>query len=205
MAISDLLWACPECGEDRGLTPDGSAYRCRACDTFYRRDEGASIRARRSDGTAVVRTPAEWLDRLPDPETLVQNRDSDVTPVRRAAVDVARVVDSDTVHGRGGGYLNRIEIWGDESPAELALFPDYLELAPGDGEPERWPLESVTAVQASSSDLQINRTGAPLASFHFRDDSSFLWEELLHAALRDFYGRTGRGEVVEFQPRITTA
>jgi len=204
MAISDLLWACPECGEDRGLAPDGSGFRCRACDTFYRRDTGASIRARRPDGTDVVRTPAEWLDRLPSPETLVNNRDSDDEAIRRAAVDTARVVDSDTVHDREG-YLNRIEIWGDESTAELALFADHLVLAPSDGEPERWPLESVTAVQASSSDLQINRTGAPLVSFHFRDDSNFLWEELLHAALRDFYGRTGRGEIVEFQPRITTA
>ena len=114
------------------------------------------------------------------------------------------MVGSDTVHD-GEGYLNRIEIWGEESPGMLELYPDRLELKLDGEAAVPWPLESLTAVQASSSALQINRRGEPLASFRFRNDSIFLWEELMHAVLRDFYGRTGRGEIIEFQPRIVTA
>ena len=204
MALSDLLWACPECGEDRGLEPDEPGARCRACGAHYRRAEGASIRAERPDGSTVVRRPADWLDRLPDPQTLVENADTDGEPIRSAEVMARSVTDTDTVHDRDG-YLNRIEIWGDAAPGALEVHADRLVYRPEPpGDAVEWPLETVTAVQASSSTLQINRSGAPLVSFRFLDDSIFLWEELLHAALRDFYRRTGRGEIAEFQPRIAT-
>lgn len=205
MALSDLLWACPECGEDRGLIPDRPGYRCRACDIHYRRDEGAAILALHPDGTRVVRRPAEWLERLPDPETLVHQADED-SVIRTARVQAARVTGSEPVHGEGG-YLNRIELWGEEHPGTTELRRDrllYTPDQPGEAEPLDWALESLRAVQASSSTLQLNRKGAPMVSFRFLDDSIFLWEELLHATLRDFYGRTGRGRIVEFQPRIVT-
>lgn len=207
MALSDLLWACPECGEDRGLSPDRPGYRCRACGTHYRREEGASIRARRPDGSEVVRRPAEWLAQLPDPQTIVAQHDGEDSTLRSARVRAARVTDFDTVHGEDG-YLNRIEIWGEESPGTVEIRRDRLVYTPDGGARGNgfdWPLEAVNAVQASSSTLQINRRGEPPVSFRFLDDSIFLWEELLHAVLRDFYGRTGRGEIMEFQPRIVTA
>ena len=67
-----------------------------------------------------------------------------------------------------------------------------------------WPFEALKAVQASSKTLQVRGGEHPLASFAFRDDSSFLWERLLAVALDRFYRRTGRGEIVEMQPRIVT-
>ena len=204
MALPDLLWACPECREDRGLEPHGGRYRCRGCGTEFERAEGARIRATLPSGAEIVRRPAEWLARLPDPQVIVEQRVDSDEAIRRATVDMSRVVGSDTVHDRDG-YLNRIELWGDEAPATLELFRDRLLLTPELGRPESWPLQTVTAVQASSSSLQINRRAQPLASFRFRDDSIFLWEQLMHVALRDFYARTGRGEIVEFQPRIATA
>lgn len=116
---------------------------------------------------------------------------------------MSQVVDGETVHGENGGYLNRFEIWGEPSPGRLEVWPERLILTlEGPGGAEVWPLESLTAVQASSHTLQLNRRGVPLASFAFLDDSIFLWEELLHAVLRAFYTRTGRGRIVEFQPRI---
>lgn len=204
MAISDLLWACPECGQDRGLEPHKPGFRCRACGTLYRRGKGASIVARRPNGSEVVRQPADWLDRLPDLQTIVRQGDSGDEVVRAARVRAARATGTDTVHGETG-YLNRIEIWGEESPGTLQVRPDRLVfVADAARTPEEWPLDTVTAVQASSSTLQINRRGAALVSFRFLDDSIFLWEELLHAVLRDFYRRTGRGEILEFQPRVVT-
>ena len=203
MAIPDLLWACPECGEDRGLVADGSRFRCRACDTVYDRGKGAAITARRPDGTRIVRSPAEWVDALPDPETIVRQRVEAGKTIRASRVEIQRVTGSETVHDEAG-YLNRIEIWGEESPGTLVVGPDVLVFTPEEGNPESWPLETLTAVQASSHSLQINRRGAPLVSFRFLDDSIFLWEELLHAVLQAHYDRTGRGRIVEFQPRIVT-
>jgi hypothetical protein len=200
MPISELLWMCPECGEDRGLGPDG---RCRGCNTVFSRGKGAAIVATRPDGTATARRPAEWLDRMKSPESLVPQQFTAETVIRRAAVEMSRVVDAETVHDESG-YLNRIEIWGEASRGTLEIRPDALVLTPDNVQPERWPLETLTAVQASSHSLQLNRREAPLVSFRFLDDAIYLWEELLHAVLRAFYRRTGRGRIVEFQPRIAT-
>ena len=204
MALPDLLWACPECGEDRGLTDDRPGYRCRACGTRYRRDRGASIRAERPDGTETVRPPAEWVDMLPTPETIVNEQVGDGYLIRSAKVEVTRVTGFDTVHD-ADGFLNRIELWGDPSRGRLELRKDRVVLTEEGEEPEEWPLETLTAVQASSSTLQLNRRGEELVSFRFLDDSIHLWEELVHAVLRAFYRRTGRGTIVEFQPRIATS
>lgn len=204
MGLPDLLWACPECGEDRGLSPDRPGFTCRACGTRFRRDRGASIRAQRPDGSHVIRRPREWLQRLPDPAVLLQRGKDEDRPLRSARVVARWVTGTDAVDDRDG-YLNRIEVWGDGEPGTLEIWTDSLVFAPEGEEPARWPLESIVAVQASSNSLQINRSDAPLVGFRFTDDSIRLWEELLRTALRDFYGRTGRGEILEFQPRIVTA
>ncbi len=203
MPIPELLWMCPECGEDRGLTRDGREFRCRACDTVFRRGEGASIVARRPDGSSVTRRPAQWLERVPDPQTLVPQDVRGDETIRASRVAMARVVGFEAVHD-GTGYLNRIEIWGEEAPGTLEIRPARLVFTPEDGADESWPLDTIIAVQASSHTLQINRRDTPLMSFRFLDDSIYLWEELLHAVLAAFYRRTGRGEIVEYQPRIVT-
>ena len=141
---------------------------------------------------------------LPDPENIVQQEDNGGYLIRSAKVEVTRVTGFDTVHD-GEGFLNRIELWGDPSPGRLELREDRVVLAEEGEEPEEWPLETLTAVQASSSSLQLNRRGERLVSFRFLDDSIYLWEELVHAALQAFYERTGRGRIVEFQPRIATS
>ena len=197
MALSDLLWACPRCGTDRGLDPEGV---CQSCGTRYSRGAGAEIVAATPDGSDVVRSAADWADRLPDPATLLVEQED--TPVRRAGVSIRRVQAEERVSD-ASGYLNRIEIFGEPRDGSLTLFRNHIVVQEeGEGEPEEWPLEELTAVQASSSTLQLKRQRTPLVSFRFHDDSVFLWESLLHAALRDFYGRTGRGKILEFQPRI---
>ncbi len=205
MALPDLLWACPECGEDRGLWND--SHTCSACGTRFVRGDGASIRAVHPDGTETARPAREWADLLRDPAELLHRdsgeADDTSAPVRSAEVTV-RAVDSEVpVYGEAG-YLNRVEVFGEPRPARLSLERDRL-VVHGEGEaPDPWPLETLTAVQASSSSLQVKTRGRPLVAFRFQEDSVYLWEQLLHAALRDFYGRTGRGEIVEFQPRISS-
>lgn len=201
MALSDLLWACPECAEPGGIDGRGA---CR-CGAVFSRGEGASIQVRLPDGRVIARSPAEWVDRLPDPAALLERRkgegDTEGDSLRRARV-VAREAAGSTVVRSGGRYLNRVEQYGPRQLATLEIHPDHLAFHPDGEAPRHWPLEALTAVQTSSSTLQIRIRDQPLVSVRFLDDSLLLWELLLHAALRSFYHRTGRGEIVEFQPRI---
>lgn len=198
MALPDLLWACPACGTDRGLQPVGSAFVCAACRTCFRRDRAARIRATRPDGERIVLEASEWVDRLPDVETLVEGGEG---PIRTARV-LARLMTKTDVVREGKTYLNRIEVLGDPEPAAVALSHDSLSLRRDGRPPTDWPLDRLAAVQASSSTLQVKVRGEPLLSLRFLDDSIFLWELLLQTVLRRFYERTGRGAIAEFQPRI---
>jgi hypothetical protein len=205
VALSDLLWACPECAEPGAIAPDGS---CR-CGAVFSRGKGASIQVRLPDGRVIARSPAEWVDRLPDPAILLERADEGGNEgkkedaLRRARV-AAREATGSTIVRSGRRYLNRVEKYGAQELATLEIHPDHLLYRPDRGNARRWPLEALTAVQTSSSTLQIRGRDQPLMSFRFLDDSLFLWELLLHAALRSFYRRTRRGEIVEFQPRIVT-
>lgn len=202
MPLHDLLWACPACKEDRGLVADDET--CTGCGTRYTRGSGSSIRSIRPDGRVETRSPAEWLDMLPPPASLLEN-----DPVRIADVGIKPVTGETTVFGRLG-FLNRIEVFGDEQPGAVRLYRDALLVGgPQDGKEarktsrsDRWGLDSLTAVQTSSKSLQLKRRDHPLVSFRFLNDSVYLWEQLIRAALRDFYGRAGRGTIREFQPKI---
>lgn len=123
--------------------------------------------------------------------------------IRTSRASGRRVTGFDPIYGEHG-YLNRIEIWGDPVPGRLELRSDRLVWTPDTGRPEQWPLGTLTAVQTSSRAVQLNQAGGPLVEVRFHDDSVFLWERLLHAALQDLYVRTNRGRIVEFQPRIVT-
>jgi hypothetical protein len=70
--------------------------------------------------------------------------------------------------------------------------------------PTIWHFHAITVVQPSSATLQIGARGLPLASLQVPGGSIRLWEELLCGALRSYYQKEGRGEIVEFQPRIMT-
>lgn len=214
MAIPDLLWACPDCARDRGLRPTGRhTFTCDGCGTAFQRDRAARIRATRPDGPTEVADAAAWVDRLPHVGTLLDAAGPGQGTVRAARVRARPATKTDVVHGESG-YLNRIEIFDRDRDGRLELTPDRLIFRPD--APERpseaptgvetgeWGLGSLTAVQASSRTLQIKVRERPLVSFRFQDDSVFLWELLLQEALRRFYREAGRGEIVEFQPRIVT-
>lgn len=208
MAISDLLWACPVCGQLGGINAAGACH----CGVTFARARGARIRARMPDGRIVERTPAEWSDLLPDPASLLEGegeggeggRDDAPPPgvVRRARVSAREVTGHRVVRDAQGAYLNRVEIYGPESQGTLETGLERLIYRPEGQPPREWRLDALTAIQASSSTLQLKVANRPLVSFRFLDDSLYLWESLLQAALTALYRRTGRGEIIEFQPRI---
>jgi hypothetical protein len=197
LAISDLLWACPECGEIGGIGADGT---CR-CGVSYQRGRGSLVVARFPGRPDVARSPGEWFDRLPAVEEVLKTAEGGV--VRRASV-LAREVSGTTAVRKGGRFINRIEEYGPKQPATLEMRLEALIYRPEGYGGREWPFDAITAVQTSSGTLQLNLRDHPLVSFRFLDDSLVLWELLLHAALRRFYRRTGRGEITEFQPRIVT-
>jgi hypothetical protein len=197
MGIRDLLWACPVCGRDRGI---GEGGKC-VCGVAFSRGAGARIEARHPDGQIEAREAADWADRLPDVAGLLQAGEGEV--IRVARVRIRSVTGSELVRTRRGRYLNHIETFGAERLGTIELDRDAVTIRT-EGPPDVWPFQALTAVQASSSTLQLKARDRPLVSLRFLDDSIFLWENLLTEALRFFYRRTGRGEIVEFQPRIAT-
>jgi hypothetical protein len=203
LALSDLLWACPACGTVGGVSGSGAC----GCGVVFSRGRGAAVRARFPDGRVEERPAHEWVDRLPDPAGLLgagERGGQTVGGVVRSARVTAREVTRTRAVRRGRLFLNRIERYGPAREARLELTDQALVFRP-EGEPARpWPFDRITAVQASSNTLQIKLRDRPLVSFRFHEDSIFLWESLIQVALRVFYRRTGRGEIIEYQPRIVT-
>ncbi|MFS8638255.1 MAG: hypothetical protein FWJ74_09215 [Gemmatimonadota bacterium] len=205
MAIRDLLWACPLCGLEGGLRRTGRWEACRGCGARFRRGRGASIIARAADGTTRIHAAAEWADRLPGIEEYTSRLEPDKADgVLRQSRVRARVAVGESVIRLGSTYLNRIERFGPPRDGVLALYGDRLRFAPDAGEAEEWTFDEITAVQPSSSTLQVKARRRPVVSFRFPEESARFWEELLCAAIRRHYRANGRGEIIEFQPRIVT-
>ncbi len=198
MAIKDLLWACPHCRAEDALEERGRETVCTRCGAALRRGRGATIRLRRPDGTEEAAEPARLLDRVPS-ATVLLDRGRD--PVREAAASL-RTAEGEGVVRMNGAYLNRYERLGDPVEGTLRLHRDRVVFEPETGAPTRWPFERLTAIQPSSSTLQLKGRGQPVVSIRFDDDSVRLWEELLMAAVQAFYMRRGWGDIAEFQPRI---
>lgn len=197
MAIRDLLWACPICGELRGLRAEREGERCERCGTVYRRDGRATIVATQGD-RVTVREAAEWVDLLPDASSLAACGADGTTA---DGVEANFAVGTTPIR-HGGEYLGRVEQFGAVQQGTLSLDGARLLFRARSGEETAWPLERITAVQASSRTLQIKARDERVVSFRFPDDSLRFWEERIQQTLRRFYRRSGRGEIREFQPRI---
>jgi len=103
----------------------------------------------------------------------------------------------------GGRYLGKVERFGPPVQGTLVLTGRSLTFTPAEGQQHQWPLDAVAAVQPSSSSLQIRMRGGPVVVFRFPGASVRLWDEMIQEALRRLYRSTGRGEILEFQPRIS--
>jgi hypothetical protein len=225
MAIRDLLWACPLCESEGTLHTTRGAETCRNCGTSYRRGRGAEIVARAAGQPDLRLSAAEWLDRLPplDIERRIREAMSRDGVIQREPGVLRLETGAQPVAFRGT-YLNRIERLGPPQAGTLQLEADRISFhladdsaerdaaatSDHDGSPDRsgplvtWAFDEIRAVQPSSSTLQIRALGQPLASLTVPHGSIRFWEELLCAALKAHYRDAGRGEILEFQPRIIT-
>lgn len=221
MAIRDLLWACPVCSSFAGIRPQRKDETCAECGTVYRRGHGANIEAWPPDRESVVRRPIDWVERLPpiplatyeaaDGKQMITTKvelEFDAPPGENAFVRrdhaIVRVAEGEDDIRKGQEFLGRMERLGEKRPGMLVLETTQVCFLDDDGSTRSWALDDLTGIQPSSSTLQLKTRGQPVVSIRFPQGSVRLWEELIQTILRHRYKEQGRGEIIEFQPRITT-
>lgn len=198
MGLRDLFHACPACGREAGLADRRGDALCRTCGAVLRRDRSGTIAVRLPDGRLERRTAGDWLDAIPLPDPLPEHE----TMGPEAAV--LRVASQARPYRAGGELIGWGERFGSKRRGRVRLTPDALVFEPERGTRRVWPFERLTAVQPTSSALQVRARGELVAQIKFRDSSVRLWEHRIQQRLRALYRRKGRGDIVEFQPRITT-
>lgn len=186
--IKDLLWACVVCRSEESLRQDDKVERCEQCGATYWRARGAEITIE-SRGHRETRRAGEWSALLPP-----------VTPVGSATCSLS-IAHSDEPIRSYGEYFGRFEKFGEAHIGTLSVDEDTLHFA-YDRHEMNWPLLELSAIQLSSSTLQVKAKRQPVMTIRFAQSSPRLWEERLQAAVRKAYESAGLGEVVEFQPRI---
>lgn len=220
MALKDIFFRCPLCGHEPTRGRQDHVH-CPGCQRhFLRGPAPARIQIEGPDGERIV--PARELVSevtrrvVPvtgDTDGDSEEEDSEDGGPRDARVRARWAVGEESVRFRGEvlGFTERL---GKASEMRLRLTPNTLELrnaegAGGEGggaveKRRRWDLMDLRAVQASSSSLQIYTVSEELVHLRFLEESAFRWESLLQETLRAVYRDAGRGEIVEFQPRIST-
>lgn len=198
MAIRDLFWCCPACGRTASLRSRKNGDVCGTCGAELSRAEGADIALRTPHGDVTTRTATAWMDILPPLSERVES--GPVGPERavlRLALPARPVL-------RNGRLLGFGERFGPRRRGTITLGEESLRFTAANGELLEYPLDAITALQPSSTALQINARDRPVASIRFLDRSVRLWEAIIQERLRELFRRRGAGEIVEFQPRICT-
>jgi hypothetical protein len=198
VAIRDLLWGCPLCGTEARLRTTGRTTRCEACGATLRRGEGAAIRATTADGRTLEETAARWIERSPAVRPPAARET--LGPERA----ILRIAERPVAFRPSGTFVGWGERFGTKRQGSVTLTPDGLVFDEDGGARHEWPFDSLTAVQPTSSALQVKSRGGPVAWLRFLDSSVRRWEHWIQHRLRTLYRETGRGEIVEFQPRIST-
>ncbi len=195
MAIRDLLWACPSCRTQESLVRGGKGEVCRACGAQVRRGERATIVLDVPGQQPRMREAWEWSDLLGEPTS------GDEAP---AAHVVLRDAETARPLRQGGELLGFAEGFGPKIRGRLILEDDAMTFVPDDGGASRvWPILDVTAVQPASSRLQLKVKGQAVVTLRFQDSSVRLWEARIQRSLRRAWRAADRGEIVEFQPRVS--
>lgn len=219
--IKDLLWACPVCQSFDALRLVEGREACVRCKSIFTRGRGSKIGIDiRGTGETIERSPGELVSALPAvalprisgegkggsgeaAEPLSSSLPSRSGGSISASRVVARIATGEEAVYRRGKLMGMIERLGPPVSGRLELAADSLLFRSDEGEERHWPTDCITAIQASSSSLQIKVVGEYPVSFKFPETSPRRWELMLEEALRHHYRRLGRGEIVEFQPRIT--
>ncbi|MGD8277248.1 MAG: hypothetical protein PVH00_04445 [Gemmatimonadota bacterium] len=198
MAIRDALWACPFCREIGSIRPTRDAEVCSACGAEFQPAAAATITARAPGSVPETRSLQAWESDLPDLDQAAER----IPPPGKAVLRTATAPRPVHFHE---GLLGWAERFGPKTEATVELREDDLVIRTGAGSPEIWDLAAVTAVQPSSSSVQLRRRDGMLIALAFPDGSVRLWEARFQAAVRRAYRNRGRGEITEFHPTIRTA
>jgi hypothetical protein len=206
MALKDLLYLCPFCGEDP-TTAAGPHVRCPSCGrTFGPAGAGARIRVREGGTGATAEVTSATLTRgieaLGGASRRARRPDGSLFHQARVRIRVARQEAPVRFRDQLLGFYER---FGPGSAGTLSLDGSTLRFEPdaaGEGSALAWALEELRALQTSSSSVQISPGEGGVVLFRFPYDSPRRWDDLLRRALQECWHRLGRGEIFEFQPRI---
>jgi len=204
MPLRALLYRCPRCGRDP-VEGRKDRVRCPGCGcAFVRAGERGRIRVRDPEEKPKEMLASRLLEAIElQGGPLPAARDGSGGIDYSAEVRVRRA-DGERPLRHRGEVLGFVESFGSSEPGRLRVTEEALELL-GEGTTRaRWNLLDLRAVQASSSSVQIYTAARELVQFRFVRDSALRWEQLLHVVLREAYREAGRGEIHEFQPRIST-
>lgn len=196
MAIRDLLWGCPICGGASTLRTRKGDERCSKCLASFRRGRGAVIVATTVGGERIELLVRDWVDRLP---VVGDSLDETVAGPARVRVRFAGRKEPLRTRTELLGWIERFDA---PRSGRLVLDSDNLRFQADNDSVTEWRLEEITAVQPSSTSLQLKARGLPVASIRFLEDSVRFWEERIQSALRRAYAAAGKGEIIDFQPRI---
>ena len=204
MGLANLLYRCPRCGADP-VAGEKDRVGCPSCGrTFERGGKGLEILETERGGRPVS-VPAwrltEAIRRLGGPLTRAT---TSAGAIRDAAqVRFRRALAEEPVHF-SGRLLGFSETRSEEAEGELEVTGRSVSLVSGEGR-EVWDLLDLLALQTSSSSVQISTRDGGVVQFKFLADSSRRWEDLLKVLVARAWREAGRGEIVEFQPRIVTS
>ncbi len=202
MPLWHFLYLCPECGFDP-MEGKGDRAWCSSCGVRFHRDREGELKLARPDGTQEVRTGpelAEAIDGFGGPLSRARYEGGKIRYGARAAL---RLLNGEAPVRRGGQLLGYHELLDGARVGHVEVDPEGVSFDPEtDGTALRWPLMELKSLQASSAAIQLGHPEHGLAEFRFFSDSPRRWEDLLARLIRDAWRRAGRGEIVEFQPRI---
>ena len=196
MPLADLIHRCLFCGADTVQGKDGGAH-CRGCERIYRSPaSGDGFVVQVPNGPDLQLATGDLIDQLRSLET-------HAAPLESLAV--ARFSRLERPVRYRGAIVGFYEERGPDRPGRLKLDDRSVQFAEESGEQNRWPLTDLRAVQTASGSIQMSPLEGDLVSFRILDGSPRRWEEVLKGRLRDVWRLEGRGEIIEFQPRIRTS
>jgi len=213
MPISHFIYRCPSCGHHPMRHRKGAAY-CDACSRSYAQGKGRGMILVREGAGAPHEVPAWEVARAVD---AFAKAPGVTAAVDSGAVD-SDVIDSDAIQTkvefrralsetplyRRGALLGFVEQRGPRLTGTLTLEGATLAFRGDDGTEWQSRFLDLRAIQASSSSVQVSPVGGGVITLRFVADSPRRWEDLFKREISSAWRDAGRGEVVEFQPRIRT-
>jgi len=205
VGLVNFLYRCPDCGHDP-LEGEGDEARCPACGVRYRRTgSGVAVLRIGEDGTKRTVPAARLTDAIAAFGGPLTRATTNTGSIAYAANVISRRSGAEQAVWYGSHLLGFSEERGDKRVGRLEVTGQGLTLTHDSGDVERWSFLDLTAVQTSSSSVQISDGRGRIVQFKYPEDSSRRWEELLRTLVARRWLEAGRGEVVEFQPHITVA